>query len=152
AKAPKEAIQEQAAGLDLLACRHIALERQPAIAAARASLNAAQARVASIENLRIPTCLRPDLAIRRKQAPFGIHIAQAGLFTAEWETNYAVTRTYLGVLYAREQKVVADRVVADDDNVGSLRYLYKLAEQIYKERSRPDVKDWHVEQIAVYLR
>src|SRR5262245_62173541 len=93
-----------AAMIDLDTARHIALEKQPALAAYRASLAAAQAKVQALDNLCVPTFLRPDLPVRRCQAHIGLSIAQAQLVQQEWETLYAVTRTYLTALYANEQR------------------------------------------------
>ena len=93
--------------LDLETARRIALERQPGLAAYRASLAAAQTKVHALESLHVPTFLRPDLPVRRCQARIGLSIAQAQLIQQEWETTYAATRTYLTVLYAREQARVA---------------------------------------------
>ena len=55
--------------------------------------------------------LSPDLPIRKEQACLGITIAAAGLQQAEWETRYAVARTYWSVLYARAQLKVVDGVI-----------------------------------------
>src|SRR5262245_7079256 len=57
--------------LDLSGSRHVALERQPAIAAARASLAVAQARVHALDNLRVPSFLARDLPVRKQQAALG---------------------------------------------------------------------------------
>jgi outer membrane protein TolC len=135
--------------LDLPTCRRIGLERQPALAAARATLAAAQERLQALESLRLAGLVRHDLDIRRQQACLGIRIAQAQLTQAEWETIYSVTRTYVGVLYAQAQLRVADRVLSDSPD--GLPFLRNLAETIYKSRSRPDVKAWNVDQIDVYI-
>src|SRR5437763_1688118 len=47
--------------LDLAACRRIALEKQPAVAAARAYLAAAAARAQAAENVHVPALLARDL-------------------------------------------------------------------------------------------
>lgn len=101
------AIASPAPALDLASCRQIALEKQPALAAYRGSLAAAQAKAAALENLHVPTILRPDLPIRRKQACIGVGIQQAMYQQQEAETIYSVTRTYLSVLYAQEQTRLA---------------------------------------------
>lgn len=137
--------------LDLASCRAIALERQPALVAARSSVAVAQARARGLEDLRVPTCLRRDLPIRRHQAQLGVLVAQAQLVQAESETTYNVTRTYLGVVYAKQQLGVANRALAEEGE-RSLKFLRKLAQEIYESRSRPDVKRWNVEQIEVYIK
>src|SRR5262245_23184931 len=61
--------------LDLAACRRIAQERQPSIAAAGASLAAAEARSAGLDRqFGIPLVTR-DLRVRRNQAALGASIA-----------------------------------------------------------------------------
>jgi outer membrane protein TolC len=128
------------------------MENQPAIAAARASVAAAQARFNGLENLRLAGLLRHDLAIRRQQACLGVKVAQAQLITAEYETLYAVTRTYIGVLYAQTQLRVADRALEDaEKSPDSLRFLRDLAEGIRKSGSRKDVKAYHVDQLDGYI-
>lgn len=113
--APVPAVAPAAAPVYGLAdCIAIALDRQPALAAARSSLAAAQAQQRSLDNLHAGAALLArDLPIRRKQACLGVTILQAGLQQAEWDTVYAVTRTYYSVIYAREQVRVADELVAN---------------------------------------
>jgi len=97
--------------LDLAACLNLALERQPRIAAARASLAAAEDGKRALDSLHVPTIVDPEIPIRRKQAGLGVTAAAAALDQAEHETVYAVTRTYFTVLFAREQEKVARSVV-----------------------------------------
>jgi outer membrane protein TolC len=61
--------------------------------------------------LRVPVAFEPEIPVRRRQAALGITAAVAGLEQAEREVVYAVTRTYLTVLYARAQERVARSVV-----------------------------------------
>jgi hypothetical protein len=97
--------------LNLAQCVQLALQRQPRIAAQRASLAAAEDGSEALENLLAPGVLVPELPIRRKQASLGISAAAAGVDQAERETVYAVTRTYFTVLYAREQERLARSIV-----------------------------------------
>jgi hypothetical protein len=60
----------------------------------RASLANAQARLQAVENLPVPTVVRPDLPIRRQQASIAVCIAEAQLCQTEWETLSNVTRTF----------------------------------------------------------
>ena len=99
--------------LSLLACRQIALEQQPSLAATRASLKAALDRANALENLRVPTLLARDLPIRRKQSALGVTIAQGGITQAESETLYAVTYSYLAALYAEQQIRIADKQIRE---------------------------------------
>ncbi len=99
--------------LDLAACRRLALERQPAIAAAEASLANAQARACALDKLHAIPVLASDLPIRRQQAALGIAGAEGQLEQARWDTLYDVTRSYLSVVYARLQIKVADDALRD---------------------------------------
>ena len=95
--------------LTLQTCRQIALEQQPAMSAAQATLKAAIDRANAVENLRVPTLIARDLPIRRKQSALGVPIAQAGLTQAESETLYGVTFSYLAAQYASQQVKMADK-------------------------------------------
>jgi outer membrane protein TolC len=97
--------------LSLADCVQIALERQPALAAYRASLAAAEAQEQALWDLKLAAAISHDIPIRRKQAALGVVIATAGLKQAEWDTVYAVTRTYFTVLYAQAQQRVAKDAV-----------------------------------------
>jgi len=131
--------------LDLNACRQIALERQPAVAAARASLGAAVSRSQAVENLRVPTCLVRDLPIRRKQAAIGIVIAEAGVTRAEGDTIYGVTFSYLSAAYAITQRQVAR------DAIAALTDLHqRVREAVEKGLSRDVTKD-DVEKTGIRL-
>jgi len=99
--------------LDLATCRHMALERQPAIAAAEASLAAAQVRAAALCKLHAIPIVASDLPIRREQAALGVAGAEAQVEQVRWDTLYDVTRSYLTVIYARQQLKVADETLAD---------------------------------------
>jgi outer membrane protein TolC len=134
----------QSAALDLAQCVQLALERQPSIAANRESLAAAATGSQALESLRVPRFLARDLPIRRQQASLGVSIAAAGVEQAEQETIYAVTRLYYTVIYAREQKKVADDVVAH------MKATRDTAETALKAGSR-DVTTSTVDKIDVYL-
>jgi outer membrane protein TolC len=97
--------------LDLVACRRLALEKQPALAVYRASLANAQARLQAVEALHVPNLIRPDLPIRRQQAATAVCITDALVCQAEWETLYSVTRTFAGVYYAQEQERALDETL-----------------------------------------
>ena len=128
------------------ACLRIAAEQQPALAARRASLAAAQEGYRGAVELCLPTFLVRDLPIRRKQALLGITIAEASLNQAEWETVYAVTRTYFGIVYARQQQ----RVV--DDLVNSLRFYQERVRDLVTKGEGP--KEWSrstEEKVTIYL-
>jgi outer membrane protein TolC len=85
---------------------HFALQRQPNILAARASLNnALVAREAA--NSPMSALVGPVIVVRRKQADLGVALLQATVDEAELSTVHAVTRCYLTVIYAQDQLNVA---------------------------------------------
>jgi outer membrane protein TolC len=131
--------------LDLNTCRQIALEKQPTVAAARASLEAAAARSHAVDNLRVPACLVRDLPVRRKQAAIGVVIAQAGVTRAEGDTVYGVTFSYLSAVYAAAQRQVAKKAIE------ALTDLDKRVQEVVKEGlSRVVTKD-DVEKTGIRL-
>jgi outer membrane protein TolC len=130
--------------LDLNACRLIALERQPAVAAARATLAAAAARSEAVDNLHVPTFLVRDLPIRRKQAAIGVVIAQAGVTRAEGDTTYGVTFSYLSAVYAATQRQVAR------DAIAALTDLNQRVQEAVKIGARDVTKD-DEEKVAIRL-
>src|SRR5262245_15085700 len=133
--------------------RRLALEKQPALAAYRASAAAAEAKNDALDRMHLATLVRHDLPIRRMQAEQGVIATHAQLHKAEQDTLYAVTRTYLSVLYARQQLEIAERALEEkNEPVTSLFFLKKTAQSIYKDRTRPDVKKWNVDQIDVLIQ
>jgi outer membrane protein TolC len=108
--------------LSLEACKQLALEHEPSLAAARASLAAAAARAQAVENLHVPRFLARDLPVRRCQAALGVSAAQAGVTRAEADVLYGVTYSYLSALYALEQSRVARGA---DQNLADLQQTTK---------------------------
>src|SRR5262249_54441349 len=99
--------------LDLAGARRLALEKQPALAAYRASLAAAQAKAHALNNLpAVSNVLAPDLKIRRQQAAIGIQIAEAQLNQGTWDALEAVTRVYWAAVYADVQRTTLDDTLA----------------------------------------
>lgn len=97
--------------LDLDAAVQHALANQPTLRAARAGQGAAVAsRQAADSALAIFS--GPQIKYRRQQATLGVQIADANMRQVELETVNAVTRSYLGVLYAREQLQIAEKTVS----------------------------------------
>lgn len=107
----QESATEAATPLTLEQCRQLGREHQPSLAAARASLAAAQASRRALDHLPLAGALRHELPIRRQQADLGVLIAQAGLEQAEWETLYAITRNYYSAVYAHEQEILTRELV-----------------------------------------
>lgn len=88
-----------------------ALDHQPNIAAARASLASAQTAEQALNRMCISSVISRELAYRKEQAKLGVGAAWAGVDRAEAETRYAVIRLYYSVLYARHQQKVTSDVV-----------------------------------------
>jgi outer membrane protein TolC len=132
--------------LGLSECIHLALQRQPALAAHRASLASAQTASTALERIRIPTFIARDLAVRRHQACLGVSIAAAALEQAEHDTVYAVTRTYFTVIYAQEQEKVARETV---ENLRSKRDRIKPIVEKKGREATPD--DLHSVQTYLHL-
>jgi outer membrane protein TolC len=117
----------QSSELSLDGCINLGLANQPALAAARSSLDAAEWATAGVNNLpRVAGLLSRDLPYRRQQACLGIMIAEAAVEQAEWETRYAVTRNFFSVVYARDQvKVVSDVITKLDQALERVKDLIK---------------------------
>jgi outer membrane protein TolC len=129
----------------LAECLALAVQRQPRVAALRASLAAAEDGRRALEALCIPTILDREIPVRRQQAALGVTAAAAALDQAERETVYAVTRTYVTVLYAREQERVAKSVV------GRLSAAHNAA-QLAVDSGSKEVTTADVNRTIVYLR
>jgi outer membrane protein TolC len=145
AQPPAPAAAARVLTLSLSECLHLAVERQPRIAAQRAGLAAAEDGKRALDALRFPATLDHEIPVRRKQAALGVGAATAGLDEAERETAYAVNRTWFTVLYAREQERVARGVVA------RLSETHAAARRALEGGAR-DATDADVERSAVYLR
>jgi outer membrane protein TolC len=83
--------------------------------------------------MRFARLFAPDLPIRREQACLGVTIASAAVQQAEWETRYAVRRTFYSVQYARMQKEVIDGAIRKIDDA------HKKATELLKIGD-PDLK------------
>jgi outer membrane protein TolC len=148
ALAPAPAVAAPAAPHVLTLCEavHVALDRQPALAASRASLTAAETQVEGLEKLRIPAFISRQLPIRREQASLGVTIASAGLQQAEWDTIYSVCRNYFSVLYALEEKRVAD------DLVKILGIYHQIVKDQVDKGARREWTTTTVAKTLLYLR
>jgi outer membrane protein TolC len=132
--------------LTLAECLSLALERQPSIAAARASLAAAEEGARSLDEMRIPAVIVHELPYRRCQARLGVQAAAAGVNLAEYETIYAVTRTYYTVLYARAQEKVAR------DTVDHLKATEEVTRRVLEAGTSREVNASTLDRVTVYLR
>jgi len=108
-------------------CISVALVNQPSLKAVQASQQATAIGYQALQNIgRVGRLLRPDLPIRQQQACRGITAAAADVQKIHNEVIYDVTRLYYTVVYARQQQMVADDVVAQ------LEELLKIAEALLK--------------------
>jgi outer membrane protein TolC len=92
-------------------CLAIARSSQPSLHAASSSLAAAQTAQYGLNRLRGGRIIARDLPVRREQAALGVNAAAANMCQVERDTACAVARMYFSVLYAREQRKVAETVV-----------------------------------------
>jgi len=99
--------------LNLAECIGIGMERSPALAAQWATLRATEAGKNGGDALKIPKCMAPDIDIRRQQSAIGLEGAMASVEFVEHYTVNAISRMYFGVVYAREQRNVAEEAVKD---------------------------------------
>jgi outer membrane protein TolC len=131
--------------LTLADCLRIAHEKQPALQAYRASLAAAEGGSQALQNLpRLTGLFAKDIPVRKEQACLGIEIAAARLQQAERETTYAVNRTYFAILFARDQRKVANKVVTELND--ALENAKRLVKGGAKKPTQNDV-----ERTEVYL-
>jgi outer membrane protein TolC len=133
--------------LTLEDCIRLGLERQPTLAAQRATVAAAEAQRKALDNLTCANLLSKELPIRKQQASCGVTIAQAGLLQAEWETTYAVERSYFTLVYAgKQEKLVGELIQILEDN-------RSFAQVLVKKAADPDLKITQddVEKLAVNI-
>jgi len=110
-QAAAPAATESVQTLNLSECLALAGQRQPRLAAQRASLAAAEDGKRALDALALAALIDHEIPVRRRQAALGVNAAAAALDQTEREVAYAVTRSYFTVLYAREQERVAQGVV-----------------------------------------
>jgi outer membrane protein TolC len=143
--APAVATPSPTKPLDLAACRSLALEHQPTIAAYKASLEASNVANEALNNIGLASLVVHDLPVRRDQAALGNQIAQSRVRQAELEATYAVTRTYLLLLYARQQQDLLDKALVD------LRDLRDTVKQIVDDGLRPDITTRDLERLNLLV-
>ncbi len=142
---PQPALPVSSQTLDLATCIHLALERQPRIAAQQATLTASEDGREAVEKLRFPATLDPEIPVRRRQACLGVTAAAAGLEQDQRDAAYAVARTYFTVIYAREQERIARGVV---DRIGATRDAAQRA----LDAGAADITSADVNRATVYQR
>ena len=123
---------------------NMAMEKQPSIRAAKQSYESATAGKSVTDNPLINFI--PEGKIRKKQANAGLNAAAASLQQAEMETKNAVNRTYLSVIYAREQLKLAN------DAVETLKATYKVAEQLLASGDSKNVTKDDLDKLDIYVK
>ncbi len=129
---------------DLATARETAAANQPAVVAARDSLNAAELKAAALNKRGFSALLARDLPIRRQQAALGLTIASAAVDQACCDARQAATTTYLAALYALEQQRNADAI---HNRLTDLKTLAQTA----LDKGRRDVSKEQVDVIDSYL-
>jgi len=128
--APKSQVPE----LNLGECIAIAVEKQPALQAVRASQAATGAGQHALNNIgRLGSLLSPDLPIRKQQSERGVIAAAADVQKLHNELVHDVTRLYFSVVYARQQEQLANDIVAQ------MKAFVKLAEDLLNSGSPGDM-------------
>jgi hypothetical protein len=99
--------------LSLGECIAIAIEHQPSLRAMRSSQEATAAGQRALSNIHpLASFVSPDLPIRKAQSAEGVIAAAADLQKLHNEVVHDVTRLYYTVVYARQQSLLADDIVA----------------------------------------
>ena len=129
----------------LAECIQTAQQRQPRIAVELASLAAAEEAERALGSLHIPASLDSQVPIRRRQSNLGVSAAAAGVEQMQRDTAYAVIRTYMTVLFAREQERVARSVVE------RLTATREAAQRALDAGDR-EVNSTDIQRTSVYLR
>jgi outer membrane protein TolC len=113
---PNDKAKEDVLQLSLADCIAVAVERQPALKAVRASQDASAAGQQALQNMgRLASLLSRDLPVRKEQASYGMVAASADVQKTYNEVVHDVTRLYYSVVYARQQEQLVNDVVAQTE-------------------------------------
>ncbi|MFO0811704.1 MAG: TolC family protein [Gemmatales bacterium] len=121
-----------------------ALQKQPAIRAAQLSYESSVSAKSVADSFLVG--LVPEGRIRRQQAASGLSAAAASVQQAEMETKNAVNRTYISVLFAREQHKLAQ------DAVETLKATYKVAKQLLDSGEAKNVTKDDLDKLDIYVK
>jgi outer membrane protein TolC len=114
--------------LTLGECIAIALERQPALKAVKASAAATEAGYKALTNFgTASTLISPDLEIRKQQAKRGLMATSAEYQKLHNEVVQDITRLYYTAVYARQQQQLAENVVL------RLDFLVEVGKAVLKD-------------------
>ena len=128
-------------------CLHIGREHQPSIQAAVASLGSAQMAQKGLNEIRFGSRLSKELPVRKQQSSFGVAAASANLCQVQRDVDCSIARMYFSVLYAREQKKVAESISA------RLRATVAVGETLLgKEGALADLNTLSIERAKLYAQ
>jgi len=128
----EERYPETGPELSLGECIAIALERQPALKAAKASALATQRGYEALTNFgTVGTIISPDLEIRKQQAYRGLMATSAEYQKLHNEIVQDTTRLYYTAVYAKQQLQVADNAVIE------LESLVEIARDLLAKTKDP---------------
>jgi outer membrane protein TolC len=118
--------------LTLGECIAIAVERQPALKAVKASTAATEAGYKALTNFgTVGTLLSPDLDIRKQQAQRGLMATSAEYQKLHNEVVQDVTRLYYTAVYAKQQQQLAELIVL------RMQLLVDVGERLLRETKDP---------------
>lgn len=147
-KAPAPAASQPAKSAELLLTLDdaiaMALEKQPAIRAARLSYESSISAKKVTDTPLINFI--PEGKIRKQQANAGLNAAAANMQQVEMETKNAVNRTYLSYIFAKEQLKLAN------DAVETLKATYKVAEQLLASGESKNVTKDDLDKLDIYVK
>jgi outer membrane protein TolC len=123
--------------LSLQDCIAIAMEKQPNIRAAYASLRATEIGTRSLTKLGpLAKILSPDLPYRKMQAERGGTIGQADVLKVQQEAVYDVTRLYYTFIYARQQENTATEIIEQ------MEVFYDIAKELVEQGAQPNLNQF----------
>lgn len=121
--------------LTLGECLAIAEANHPSIKMAEASFSQSVKGLSSLEKLPgIATWVKPELPFRKQQSSRGIDAAAANVTKVKQEVTNDVCRMYYTVVYAKQQEVIVNEIVAQ------LEEYKKIVKEILKQPVPPDNK------------
>ncbi len=122
---------------------NMALDKQPTIKAAQASLQSSLSAKSVTDTPFIN--LLPSGRFRKQQAVNGVSVSTANLQQVEMETKNAVNRTYLGVIYAREQLGLANEAVQ------TLKATLEVAKRLVESGDSKQVTKDDLDKLSYYI-
>ncbi|MBY0227843.1 MAG: hypothetical protein K2W96_01050 [Gemmataceae bacterium] len=116
-----------------------ALDERPKVKAARLMVVQREAQASEAARLaHLLHLVRRDLPVRREQATLGLAIAQASLEAQEADVRYAVSRTFVSLLFARAARRIAKQV---EERVGQYQAALALVKPPLPALLDPFVKE-----------